>query len=99
VPDIAAATRHLVLTAAPRGLYHCVNAGQATWYDVARAAAELLGVTPKLVPVSVRDVQMKARRPQFCALSPDKLAAAGFSMPSWQDGLRRCLAGRAHPAA
>ena len=99
VPDIAAATRHLVLTAAPRGLYHCVNAGQATWYDVARAAADLLRVTPKLVPVSVRDVQMKARRPQFCALSPAKLAAAGFSMPSWQDGLRRCLSDRAHPAA
>ena len=99
VPDIAAATRHLVLTAAPRGLYHCVNAGQATWYDVARAAAELLRVTPKLIPVSVRDVQMKARRPQFCALSPARLAAAGFSMPSWQDGLRRWLAGRAHPAA
>ena len=99
VPDIAAATRHLVLTAAPRGLYHCVNAGQATWYDVARAAAELLRVTPKLIPVSVRDVQMKARRPQFCALSAARLAAAGFSMPSWQDGLRRCLSDRAHPAA
>jgi len=99
VPDIAAATRHLVLTGAPCGLYHCVNAGQASWYDVAQAAAELLHVTPKLVPVSVRDVQMKARRPQFCALSPGKLAAAGFSMPSWQDGLRRWLAGRAHPAA
>jgi dTDP-4-dehydrorhamnose reductase len=99
VPDIAAATRHLVLTAAPRGLYHCVNAGQASWYDVAQAAATLLHMTPKLVPVSVRDVQMKARRPQFCALSPGKLAAAGFSMPPWQDGLRRWLAGRAHPAA
>ena len=99
VPDIAAATRHLVLTGAPTGLYHCVNAGQATWYDVARATAELLRVTPRLVPVSVHDVQMKARRPQFCALSPGKLAAAGFSMPPWQDGLRRWLAGRAHPAA
>ena len=77
VPDIAAATRHLVLMAAPCGLYHCVNAGQASWYEVAQAAAELLHVTPKLVPVSVREVQMKARRPQFCALSPGKLAAAG----------------------
>jgi len=99
VPDIAAATRHLVLTAAPHGLYHCVNAGQATWYEVARAAAELLHVTPKLVPVSVHDVQMKARRPQFCALSNQKLAAAGFAMPSWDDALGRWLAGRAHPAS
>jgi dTDP-4-dehydrorhamnose reductase len=99
VPDIAAATRHLVLTAAPHGLYHCVNAGQATWYEVARAAAELLHVTPKLVPVSVHDVQMKARRPQFCALSNQKLAAAGFAMPSWDDALGRWLAGRAHAAS
>ena len=99
VPDIAAATRHLVLTGAPAGLYHCVNAGQATWYEVAQAAGTLLRVTPRLVPVSVNDVQMKARRPQFCALSPRKLAAAGFAMPSWQDALHRWLEGRAHTAA
>jgi dTDP-4-dehydrorhamnose reductase len=99
VPDIAAATRHLILTSPPPGLYHCVNAGQATWYEVAKAAADLLQVTPRLVPVSVHDVQMKARRPQFCALSPEKLASAGFAMPPWQDALRRWLQGRAIPAA
>ena len=99
VPDIAAATRHLVLTGAPPGLYHCVNAGQATWYEVAQAAAELLRVAPRLIPVSVNDVQLKARRPQFCALNPQKLAAAGFAMPSWQDAMRRWLEGRAIPTA
>jgi dTDP-4-dehydrorhamnose reductase len=98
-PDIAAATRHLVMTGASPGLYHCVNAGQATWYEVAKAAAELLGVTPKLVAVSVNDVQFKARRPQFCAMSPAKLAAAGFAMPPWHEALRRWLQGRAIPAA
>ena len=98
VPDIAAATRHLVLTGAAPGLYHCVNAGQATWYEVAQETAGLLGITPTLVPVSVNDVQLKARRPQFCALNPHKLARAGFAMPPWRDALRRWLAGRAHPA-
>jgi dTDP-4-dehydrorhamnose reductase len=98
VPDIAAATRHLVLTSAPPGLYHCVNAGQATWYEVAQAAAELLHVAPRLVPVSVRDVQFKAKRPQFCALSPRKLASAGYVMPPWQEAMRRWLQGRAIPA-
>ena len=98
VPDIVAATRHLVLTGAAPGLYHCVNAGQATWYEVAQETAGLLGIRPKLVPVSVNDVQLKARRPQFCALSPHKLAGAGFAMPSWREALRRWLAGRAHPA-
>lgn len=99
VPDIVAATRHLVLTGAAPGLYHCVNAGQATWYEVAQETAGLLSITPKLVPVSVNDVQLKARRPQFCALNPHKLAAAGFAMPPWRDALRRWLAGRAHPTA
>ena len=99
VPDIAAATRHLIVKAAPPGLYHCVNAGQATWYEVAQTAAELLRVEPRLVPVSVNDVQLKARRPQFCALSPQKLAAAGFAMPSWQDAMRRWLEGRTIPTA
>jgi dTDP-4-dehydrorhamnose reductase len=99
VPDIAAATRHLVLTEAEPGLYHCVNAGQASWYEVARVAAGLLQVTPNLLPVSVKDVQFKATRPQFCALSPDKLAAAGFTMPSWEDALARWLKSRAIPAA
>jgi dTDP-4-dehydrorhamnose reductase len=99
VPDIAAATRHLVLTGAAPGLYHCVNSGQATWHEVALAAADILGLTPNLVPVSVKDVQMKARRPQFCALSPAKLAAAGFSMPPWRESLARWLRGRVVPAA
>jgi dTDP-4-dehydrorhamnose reductase len=99
VPDIAAATRHLVLRDAPPGLYHCVNAGQATWYEVAQTAAELLRVAPRLVAVSVNDVQLKARRPQFCAMNPQKLAAAGFAMPSWQDAMRRWLKGRAIPTA
>lgn len=94
-PDIAAATRHLVTAAAPFGLYHCVNSGQATWFEVADAVARRLGVTPRLVPVSVKDVVMKARRPQFCALSPQKLAAAGYAMPSWQNALDRWLERRA----
>ena len=94
-PDIAAATRHLLQNRAEPGLYHCVNSGQATWFEVAQLAAAFLRVTPRLVPVSVRDVQFKARRPQFCALSNRKLAAAGFSMPSWEDAMRRWLEGRA----
>ncbi len=98
VPDIAAATRHLVVNRAAAGLYHCVNSGQATWHEVAQAAADLLHVTPHLVPVSVKDVQFKARRPQYCALSNRKLAAAGFSMPPWQAALRRWLQGRARAA-
>ena len=97
-PDIAAATRHLILTSAQPGIYHCVNSGQATWFEVAQALASLLGVTPRLVPMSVKDVTLKARRPQFCALSPQKLASAGFQMPHWREALERWIGERTRAA-
>jgi dTDP-4-dehydrorhamnose reductase len=98
-PDVAAATRHLIAVDAAPGLYHCVNSGYAPWADVAREAAAILGVAPRLVPVTMEQVTLKAARPRFCALSNAKLAAAGFPMPPWTDALRRWLAARGAPAA
>ena len=92
--DVAAATRHLVTTGAPPGLYHCVNAGHGSWHEVAREAAALLGVKAHLVPVTVDQVSLKAPRPRYCALSPAKLRAAGFAMPTWRDALQRWLSSR-----
>jgi dTDP-4-dehydrorhamnose reductase len=95
IHDVAAATRHLVTTGAAPGLYHCVNAGHASWHDVAREAAAILRVEPKLVPITVDAMPLKAPRPRYCALSTRKLAAAGFAMPPWRDALERWLAQRA----
>lgn len=89
--DVAAATRFLVDTRAPAGIYHCVNAGHATWYQVAEEAARLLGVVPRLTPVTMDQVTLRAERPRYCALATGKLSAAGFEMPSWSDALRRWL--------
>lgn len=95
VVDIAAATRHLVSSGAEPGIYHCVNAGYATWYDVAREVALLLGVDqPNITPVTMAQAKLRAPRPLYCALSVAKLEAAGFRMPGWQDALRRWLATR-----
>jgi dTDP-4-dehydrorhamnose reductase len=94
VKDVAAATRHLVTSAALPGLYHCVNDGHASWYGVAQELAAILRIVPRLVPVTVDSVSLRVQRPRFCALSTKKLRAAGFTMPTWQDGLRRWLEGR-----
>ena len=93
--DVATATRHLVTSGAAPGLYHCVNDGHASWHDVAAEAARVLGVQPRLVPITVDQMALRVPRPRYCALSPGKLAAAGFTMPAWQDALRRWLVGRA----
>jgi dTDP-4-dehydrorhamnose reductase len=95
VVDIASATRHLVTTDAAPGLYHCVNAGHATWYEVAREVAAIVGnQQPNLVGVTMDHMKVKAPRPRYCALSVAKLAGTGFTMPAWQDALRRWLTTR-----
>jgi dTDP-4-dehydrorhamnose reductase len=92
VNDVADATWHLLASNGPPGLYHCVNSGVTTWHDLAQEIARILGVDAELVPVTVAEVPMKAKRPQYAALSNAKLARAGFEMPAWQDALRRYLA-------
>ena len=97
--DVAAATRFLVDDGAAPGLYHCVNSGSGTWYDVAQEAARLLHVTPRLRPVTLEQMHLKAARPRFCALDNGKLAAAGFRMPPWQDAMSRWLEQRRQQVA
>ena len=90
VEDVAAATERAVELGIPSGLYHCVNAGSATWFELGREIARIGGFDPGLLtPVKVAAVKLKAKRPQYCALSSAKLAAAGVAMPSWQDSLQR----------
>ena len=91
VVDVAAATRYLVERGAAPGLYHCVNTGHASWQDVATEAARLLDVPARLEPITLGQVQLRAPRPRFCALSNQKLADAGFRMPNWRDALARWL--------
>jgi dTDP-4-dehydrorhamnose reductase len=90
-PDIARATRTLLERQSPSGLYHCVNAGQASWDQIAREAASVLGVVPRLKPITLDSITLAAPRPKYCAMDPSKLAAAGAPMRPWQDALRDWL--------
>ncbi len=91
IVDAAKATRHLLETRADAGLYHCVNSGQTTWLEFARALAAGLDPRAPVVGVKTDAVALRAARPRFCALSNEKLRAAGFSMPPWRDALDRYL--------
>jgi dTDP-4-dehydrorhamnose reductase len=93
---VAAASAHILRTLPAFGVYHCVNTGYATWLDVGREIARVLGKSDAtLKPVHVKDVVLPASRPQFAALSNAKLAQAGFVMPPWQDAIARYLGGTA----
>lgn len=94
VIDAARATRQLVeleVRARPPGIYHCVNSGSCTWLEFAQELARQLGIKPRLTPVRMADVPLRAQRPQYCALSNAKLRSVGISMPRWQDALAHYL--------
>ena len=95
VIDVATATRHLLISGAPPGLYHCVNHGHCTWYDLAQEIARRAGRASQVVPITVADAGLRTPRPRFAALSPDKLEhATGFRPPTWRDAIHRCLTAR-----
>jgi dTDP-4-dehydrorhamnose reductase len=95
LPDGARATRRLLESPPPPGVYHCVNTGSCTWLEFAQRLAGALGgdaLVAKLAPVKLSTVTLRAARPQYCALSNAKLRAAGIDMPTWQDALDRYVA-------
>jgi dTDP-4-dehydrorhamnose reductase len=97
VVDAARATRQLVerdVRQAPPGVYHCVNSGSCTWFELAQELARQLGVEPRITPVRLSDMTLKAQRPQYCALSNAKLQSLGIVMPPWQDALGRYVKGK-----
>ena len=89
VEDVVDATDKLLVAGAAPGLYHCVNDGSGTWLDIAVELRRLLGRDADIVPVSVNDVKLTAKRPRYCALANHKLRMASIEMPTWQDALRR----------
>jgi dTDP-4-dehydrorhamnose reductase len=92
VEDVIDATLALLDRHATPGVYHCVNSGVTTWRDLGEFIAAITGADSALLEgVRVADVPMRAPRPQYCALSNEKLALAGIRMPEWRDALRRHL--------
>lgn len=96
VPDLADAVASALALDIPDGLYHCVNTGKATWVDVARHLASELGRDPEatVTPGSFDPAAFPARRPTYAALSNGALAAAGVTLPTWQDAIARYAAVR-----
>jgi dTDP-4-dehydrorhamnose reductase len=92
--DLAAATLELIETQA-YGLYHVTNTGQTTWFGLANAVFERLGISVTTNPVTSADFAAKAARPPYSVLNCQKLATAiGRPMPDWETAVDKYLADR-----
>ena len=83
------------------GTYHCVAAGQTSWFGYARFVVEWArerGHAVKVAPEAIRPVPTSAyptpaRRPLNSRLDTTKLRTAfGLHLPHWQAGVQRMLA-------
>lgn len=89
VDDVAEATAVLLASTSPEGIYHCVGSGMGTWMDLVAHLAAELNRPSRIIPVHMSSLKLKAKRPQFCALSNVKLRSLGIVMPTWQDAVSR----------
>jgi dTDP-4-dehydrorhamnose reductase len=86
--DLAPKLREIAIAGRAQ-LYHIVNPGPASYLDVAREAARLLGLDPQSVrPVESASLSRPAPRPRFSALASLALPAEGIApLRPWQEAL------------
>ena len=87
-----------VLPKAAHSIYHLTSAGQTSWYDFARRAFELAGVSAEITPVTAAEFGARAQRPAYSVLGHAHLAALGEDdLRSWDAALAAYIAERASP--
>ena len=78
------------------GVYHFVNSGQASWYELAQTifaeAAEHGVVAPEVKAIATADYPTKARRPANSRLDTTKIARDfGVRPRPWRDAVREIV--------
>ena len=73
------------------GVYHLVNKGDCTWFEVAQEIADILGYgKDKIKPIETEDFYTNLKRPKDTSLNIRKVEKKfGVDVPTWEDGLRR----------
>ncbi|WP_299441105.1 dTDP-4-dehydrorhamnose reductase [uncultured Phycicoccus sp.] len=89
--DLAAGILRVVEAGAPYGVWHATNAGETSWYGLARAVLEELGLDPDRVrPIATADYPLPAPRPAYSVLSHAMWHEHGLApLPDWRDALHR----------
>ncbi len=100
--DLAERIVALLDADAPAGIYHGTNAGQASWFDFARAVFDEADLDPeRITPTDSASFVRPAPRPAYSVLGHDGWARAGLPpMRDWRDALHDAArAGATDPMA
>ena len=93
VRDLAGALIALGSSDIAPGVLHYVNAGQASWFELAQEVFRLIGADPVRVrPVATSAFPRPAPRPAWSVLSTQAWTSHGLPEPrDWRVALRECL--------
>ncbi|MBK7434479.1 MAG: dTDP-4-dehydrorhamnose reductase [Chitinophagaceae bacterium] len=73
-------------------VYHYCNNGFTNWFEFTKAIKEFTGSSCKINPIPTSAYPTAAKRPAYSVLNTDKISKTfQLEIPSWQDGLERCL--------
>jgi dTDP-4-dehydrorhamnose reductase len=90
VGHLAAATRRLVDSGAPAGVWHLAAGGDCTWADFAEAIFAEAGLPCRVRRIASEELGRPAPRPAYSVLRSERDGAP--ALPHWQEGLRAALA-------
>lgn len=81
----------------PYGLYHVTNAGQCSWYELAKAIFEICRLEVDLAPITTAQSGAKAKRPAYSVLDHRRWITAGFrELRPWREALLDYLSAKGH---
>lgn len=76
------------------GIYHLVNEGECSWYELTRAIVEILGLDTEVVPVDRGGRTGNMRRPLYSVLANTHARSLGITMRPWREALADYLHGK-----
>lgn len=85
--------------AGARGIVHCTNSGDCTWFDFAKEILTAAGLHTTVKPTTSDKYVRPAERPAYSVLSSASLHAHGIYMRPWQQTLSDYLDERSRSSA
>ena len=89
--DTAIAIKEIIGKKLPYGIYHATNSGFCSWYEFANAIFSFMNFDITIKPITSRELNLKAKRPENSSLESEKLEKHGIKLRAWKDALKDYL--------
>jgi len=71
------------------GTYHVSNTGSVSWFEYAKEILKLAGIRTKVIPITSKELNRPAKRPEMSVLDNSKfIAFTGYRMRNWREALK-----------